>query len=87
MKKEYTKPQIIIENFTLSTNLAADCEKPFTGQAQFMCAIASESNPGITIFNANLDDSACEYNGDGNKDTYDGFCYHVPTENNQLFNS
>lgn len=87
MKKEYTKPQIIIENFTLSTNLAADCEKPFTGIAQFVCAIASESNPGITIFNANLDDSDCEYNGDGNKDTYDGFCYHVPTESNQLFNS
>ena len=86
MKKEYTKPQIIIENFTLSTNLAADCEQPFNLQAQNICGIPDENGLGMSIFAAGVQGSDCKIPGN-DEAKYDGFCYHVPTENNNLFNS
>ena len=86
MKKTYSKPSVIIENFTLSTNIAGDCERPFNLQAQFICAIPDESGSGMTLFSGSVD-SMCDAEGDGDKAIYDGFCYHVPTENRELFNS
>lgn len=85
MKKTYSKPVIIIENFSLSTNLAADCEKPFTLAEQFACGIPDESGTGLMIFDTSIA-STCGVDGMGNE-VYDGFCYHIPSESNELFNS
>lgn len=85
MKKVYSKPMVAIERFTLSTNIAGDCEKPFSLQAQFVCGIPDENGLGMKIFNPSLGGD-CVIPGEDNA-KYDGFCYHVPTETNELFNS
>ena len=87
MKKTYEKPVIIIENFTLSTNIAGDCEKPFNLQAQFVCGIPDDFGLGADFYI--FDTSAggtCKVDGTG-EEMYDGFCYHIPSETNELFNS
>ena len=86
MKKTYQKPVILIENFSLNTSIAGDCEKPFSGHAQFICAIPDDSGTGMTIFGSSVD-SNCVAEGNGDKAMYDGFCYHIPSASNQLFNS
>ena len=85
MKKSYTKPEIYFENFTLSTNIASNCDRPFSLQAQFVCAIPDANNLGMGIFDPNRG-GGCVIPGDQDA-MYDGFCYHVPTENNMLFMS
>lgn len=87
MKKEYTKPQVFIESFVLSTSLATNCEKPFNHHAQFSCGIPNENMPGMKIFSMDVSGD-CDVHGDSEFDVdNDGFCYHVPTEDQQLFNS
>ena len=88
MKKDYIKPQILIEDFMFNTNLAANCEKPFNLQAQFICGIPDTSGEGTILFSLGVDGGQCNFPGDVmDGKLNDGFCYHVPQENNQLFNS
>lgn len=86
MKKNYTKPMILIETFTLCTNIATNCEKPYTLSGLYECGIPDENGYGDTLFSFDVE-SDCNVEGDGDKDMYDGFCYHIPSETNQLFNS
>ena len=82
MKKKYVKPQIIIENFSLSTTIAGDCEgDPVGNPTRGTCAVIGSGD--IYMFSGTV--SQCEFVIDG--DQWDGFCYHVPTEYNNLFNS
>lgn len=86
MKKEYKKPQVVIETFSLNTNIAGDCESIVGNPAKDSCAVIGTGD--IHMFNSTVD--ACEYtptNLGGSEDLWDGFCYHVPTEYNNLFNS
>ena len=86
MKKEYIAPQILFESFTMSTNIAGNCESIVNNATKGTCAV--ESSGGISVFDGSI--SACIFTPDGmgqEKDTWDGFCYHVPTEYNNLFNS
>ena len=85
MKKTYSKPSVVIENFTLSTNVAGDCEKPFNLQAQFVCGIPDDNGVGMNIFDPSKGGSCVIPGEDDAK--FDGFCYHIPTETNELFNS
>lgn len=81
MKKTYSKPEIMFESFTMSTNIAAGCEKIFGLYARGSCGIPT-STPGVIIFNS----GDCTDPG-GDEATYNGLCYHVPTEGDNLFNS
>lgn len=87
MKKRYEKPQIVFEDFTLSTNIAGTCENVVDGPSLGQCAM--EGTGGIFVFVTGV--QACEYTptdmGYVNDDMYDGICYHVPIETNNLFNS
>lgn len=87
MKKIYHKPQIVFESFTMSTNIAGDCEPPFVNNAsKGVCTV--NGNGGLAIFDDLV--SACNANPEemgGIADHWDGLCYHVPTEDNNLFNS
>ncbi len=88
MKKKYIKPQIIIENFSLSTTIAGDCESIVSNPSKGTCAIVGSG--GMTIFDGGVANNACKFTPEGMgspKDEWDGFCYHVPTEYNNLFNS
>lgn len=86
MKKTYSKPSILIENFTLSTNIAGNCEKPYGLHEQFACGVPDDNGCGEIIFSLDVG-SNCTVEGIGDKHIYDGFCYHVPSETNQLFAS
>jgi hypothetical protein len=39
MKKEYRKPVIVIEDFTVSTNIATNCEVDTGDQSNNICGI------------------------------------------------
>ena len=85
MKKRYAKPQIVFENFALSTNIAGDCEVKNNLQGRDACPYTVS-----TIFHGDrnifiTEPSGCttiEADGD-----YNGLCYHVPLESNNLFTS
>ena len=87
MKKEYTKPQVVFEDFSLSTGIAANCEKD-ANFAKGSCGVIHYA-PGITIFtNAAMGCLTVQTEqiptGYGQ---YDGLCYHNPSETYNLFNS
>ena len=88
MKREYSKPQIMFEDFTLSTNIAASCDRIVNNPTQGACGIPG-SAPGMDVFSAGIQGcTISEGIVDGVADgMYDGFCYHVPNDNSQLFNS
>lgn len=86
MKKKYTKPQVIIEDFSLVTNIAGNCESIVGNPSKGTCAVKGTGD--INMFNGSV--TACDFTPEDMgepDDTCDGFCYHVPTEYNNLFNS
>ena len=87
MKKTYSAPKILFESFTMSTNIAAGCEEIIRTFDQGNCAI--EGTGGISVFSGTMV-NICDYTPAdmGNPDDmWNGFCYHVPTEKTNLFNS
>ena len=84
MRKTYSKPEIVFENFSLSTNIAGDCEGIVGNPAKGTCAVVGTG--GINMFDSSAEVGICVFTpSDGDK--WDAFCYHVPTEYNNLFNS
>lgn len=85
MKKTYTKPEILFESFSFSGNIAANCEIIVDGPSSGNCGYAYEGGGGSTMFTAALGTEICNIPVDD--DEKNGFCYHVPIETNNLFNS
>lgn len=80
MKKTYSKPQIVFDSFELSQSIAAGCEYK-SNHAYGTCALDIGGRFG-KIF---LDGPVCvTTTPDGE---YDGICYHVPTDNMNVFSS
>ncbi len=74
MKKVYAKPQIMFEDFSLSTSIAAGC-KVFTNLGENICGI---EDPVFGMVFTDLI-TGCETTGQ------DKFCYDVPVSSNELF--
>lgn len=85
MKKEYVKPVIVFESFSLSTNIAADCDNIVGNQSEGSCAVLGTG--GIAIFNDLVHACSTYPPGDSSGDMWDKLCYHVPLEGSKLFNS
>jgi len=86
MKKTYSKPEILFEDFSASTSIAVNCEGIVGNPSKGTCAVLGTG--GIAMFDGSI--RACDYTPEGMggaADQWDGFCYHVPTEYNNLFNS
>ena len=84
MKKVYTKPEIMFETFTLSENIAGDCNTIIDSANSGNCAYeVYDEFLGIqNIFVTGVD--ACKITeADGE---YNGICYHTPYDE-ALFNS
>ena len=79
MKKTYVKPQILFDSFELSQDIAAGCEFKNGLQAQGACGYATRNG---VVFVEGVE--GCEYT---QPDTNDALCYHVPTENTNIFAS
>jgi len=80
MKKVYSKPEILFEDFTLSTNIATTCEhNPLSSETT--CAI---DYSGWNLFLVDM--AACtdiQVGDPGDEDgQYGKICYHVPTGEN-----
>ena len=86
MKKVYQAPEILFENFALSDSIAGNCESLVGNPSKGSCALLGTG--GIALFSDLVKD--CVFTPEdygGTSDEWDGFCYHVPTEKNNLFNS
>lgn len=80
MKKPYNKPEILFEDFSLSSSITAGCDldTPLPSYEQ-NCGYPTR---GGTVF---VDGAQCTTTPqDG---MFEGFCYHNPTDMNNLFNS
>lgn len=82
MKKAYTAPEIMFEDFTISTNIAAGCEAKSDLQAGGRCGF--KWGKKIIFVDETTGCSVEVVSGDGN---YDGLCYHNPSEDYNVFNS
>ena len=80
MKKIYSKPEIIFEDFSLSTSIAAGCELD-TPLPSYEENCGYPTRGGIVF----VEGAQCTtHPQDG---MHNGFCYHVPVETSNLFNS
>lgn len=79
MKKEYGKPRICYESFTLSNSISSGCEG-IANLGEQQCSITI---PGLEypIFTST---PICEITPPGGNDQ---ICYHVPTDWNNVFSS
>ncbi len=81
MKKTYSKPDIFYEDFSLSTNIAANCElhpTEFIGDTFIV-------DLGGVILLTNME--YCNYHIEDGKNEFDNLCYHVPTDSYNIFSS
>ena len=88
MKKVYNKPDIVFEDFSLNVSIATTCEREVGTFGRSACPIMGSE--GIAFFSAGIAGSLCEFDPvdfDFTADEYDGFCYDVPNENRNWFNS
>lgn len=78
MKKAYTKPEIIFDDFSLATTIAAGCAVQTNTPSWNICGVSY--GPGM-VFTSGI--AACSIPAD------DGSygCYHIPTDTTKLFNS
>ena len=84
MKKLYTKPEIMFESFTLSTNIAGDCDIKINNPTEGVCAyIIQAGGRTHSIFTSEI--SGCKTTQDNGD--YNGICYDVPIGGTSLFNS
>ncbi len=81
MKKTYSKPQIMFEDFSLSVSIAS-CEVDTNTFAKGECGLKFGR---YTLFDSTI--SACDRNVDDFTNPYNGLCYHNPTESYNLFSS
>lgn len=83
MKKVYSKPEILFEDFTVTTTISAGCDKK-VNSTENVCVV--EFAPGMNLFTSDV--GACDTPIADGSDDYgnDGLCYHVP-EDYDLFTS
>lgn len=85
MKKRYQKPEILFEAFSVSTNIASDCEVKTNSPSNSTCGMDFS---GLKVFmdgmNGCSDIGVTNQGGDGE---WNGICYHIPSGDKNLFNS
>ena len=82
MKKRYTKPAIVFEDFTLSVAIAS-CEVKTNTPAKMQCGYEVDDGWDISVLFVSGVQVCTTVEAEG---AYDGICYHT-FANNNLFNS
>ncbi len=80
MKKIYSKPEIMFEDFSLNENIAAGCEFKTSLQGPDACGYDAGRQGVIFVEGV----TGCVYK---QPDTNDSLCYHVPVNTANIFNS
>ncbi len=84
--KAYSKPDIVFEDFSLSTNIAAGCEC-LSHATENVCAVEIPAGSG-TLIVFTTDVAGCAYTPPDGSDVWgDGICYHIPSADNNVFAS
>ncbi len=78
MKKTYSKPEILFEDFSVRTSIAS-CERELSF-AQNTCGVKFGSY--VIFTTEGICNRAPEI-----PDEYDGYCYHIPSEDRNFFSS
>lgn len=74
MKKVYSKPEIMFEDFTVTAAISAGCEE-IVNSAENICALVKDYGDWIvSIFNVGVV-AQCEVGPDK---FFNGLCYHIP---------
>ncbi len=81
MKKTYNSPLIEFESFELAANITAGCELLLVNSTEGVCPVSVTEWGGMTFISGNY---GCDRTPPGGEDT---ICYHVPTADNNVFNS
>lgn len=82
MKKTYCKPQILFEDFSLSTSITVGCEVQTNTPSKDQCGIYFEGVGNVFMPSMTGCGDFPAENG-----VFNNICYHVPYEDNNLFNS
>jgi hypothetical protein len=82
MKKTYTKPDIMFDSFSMCSSIAAACEVEATF-ARNQCGV--EMTESISIFADGVTD--CAWKISDSDESFNYLCYHVPSDNYNVFNS
>lgn len=84
MKKVYSKPEIMFEDFSLNNSITVGCEK-IAQATEYACSYDMTSSLGvISVFTDQVTGDICTT---VKPDGYNEICYHVPTEANNVFTS
>lgn len=83
MKKCYIAPEILFEDFSISTNIAAGCEEKTNLPSYNLCGLKWGKK---VLFTDELSACTTKFSSAGTN-PYDGLCYHNPDSNYNLFNS
>ena len=84
MKKKYSRPDIAFESFSLCTSIAGNCAFKTNTPAAAACGVTMEGVGNIFLSGV----QGCDVHiTDEQGYAFNGFCYHVPVENSNLFNS
>ena len=87
MKKVYSKPEIMFEDFTLSTSIAGGCEHQDVTPTTSQTGCGLNFGPDV-IFVAGVCSTAEGVEPYGPDDgVYNGICYHVPGSYGNIFAS
>lgn len=85
MKKVYNKPEIMFEDFSLSSAITAGCEAKTNLPSLNQCGMDFS---GLVVFMQGMtgctDIAVDNVGGDGE---FNGICYHVPSNGENLFTS
>ncbi len=81
MKKTYSKPDIMFDNFSMTTCIAA-CEVEATF-SRGVCGV--EMDNMATVFTESV--YGCTWVAEDGDASFDFLCYHVPSDNNNVFGS
>lgn len=82
MKKYYIAPEILFEDFSVSTSIAAGCEVKTDLPTSTQCGLKWGKK---TLFTDTM--SICSMTPGSGTDPYTELCYHNPSEDYNLFNS
>lgn len=83
MKKPYNKPEILFDDFSLTTSITAGCEFKNGLHTEGSCGYDFGRSVGV-VFSDSIEQ--CKYKANPDAE-FNSLCYHNPGEYNDIFNS
>lgn len=85
MRRKYEAPEILFEDFSISTSIAGNCEHIIGNQSRGTCGLTGFGPK--PIFTSDFPTACKKEVVDGGATGLDGLCYHIPSSDYNIFNS